>query len=736
MRKCAFPKRVALSACLLALPTIAQTFKAPDYDVRVALETDMLSQAFAGFVGTEYGNTIRMGEWGCGDPQLSAKIMQPKLDVVGFQNTTSGEYGAVLRLGGEVKGRFGPCAGFGGALAKINAGISASKLTAVDDLELNGTATVYLLGYNPLVVVTWAFGVPFDFRQPLHVPIKALSKLPVALEDSAEVKLDFGKACGKPCSRWMSLGQKKEIPIDINLGSVENADGSHRYLVADLTFGKARRKTVASAAEARRALEEDIPIWDSANSADHRNVGISIKRSALSKAQACPAASDILETQQDCSPGVGLLAELLPMRVRGKKELTQAVALEYGLILDGAEVAQTTHEGLPAYRVTLSSSYSAIRLVRTRDGTPIGNGAFQPPGDLRAYITFDRLRVEDGEFQFRVAEFRVELKLPGDWPIPNPGGWFSAGALEKQLNGGRMPLSAGVQPIVIAFPECIQVGEKFKAGDGDCYSPTEPLGYLSRRLDTNSRDNPPGKIFEFEDASVELKAAPWLMLSGAFKSSEAPNLPDAPLRQLLHNEPQFVTRWRFYEPNRRRDWRNQGEAQCGSPGGTLYSALNDWTPRLRIDTDNRPGGCVLAFGLIDPARDPDKILPDPGLTIGWKADGPDGGQCGGWQGQNALPVTVGLPSNEAKIELSKSMFVDTDSRGGCRETFTLDANSKYELDIDFYGDDDKRQCLLPAEPQEPGKFWKLRPGKSLSFGIHADDRWGACVQRLRLSKVK
>lgn len=93
-------------------------------------------------------------------------------------------------------------------------------------------------------------------------------------------------------------------------------------------------------------------------------------------------------------------------------------------------------------------------------------------------------------------------------------------------------------------------------------------------------------------------------------------------------------------------------AQCGNQGThqmPIRSDARTFGPTIRIDTDNRPGGCNLTLAV--PTIDRTYVK----LDIQYDPDG-DAGQCGNtgyhWAETDRGPVTIG---------------VDTDNRvGGCR----------------------------------------------------------------------
>jgi hypothetical protein len=164
---------------------------------------------------------------------------------------------------------------------------------------------------------------------------------------------------------------------------------------------------------------------------------------------------------------------------------------------------------------------------------------------------------------------------------------------------------------------------------------------------------------------------------------------------------------------------NQG--QCGGP-------QQQWAPEatfsapIRIDTDNRPGGCNLAFGVYDPSG----VLAGIGLSYTWVATpGADQGQCGN-QGAYSVPIT------QFQV-FGPQILDDTDNRAGfCDLTFQMSGPVGYALDIQFYPDGDSGQCQFGL-PQ--GQFRTVTPGLAVTIGLDTDNRPGGCDLALRLRQA-
>lgn len=160
-------------------------------------------------------------------------------------------------------------------------------------------------------------------------------------------------------------------------------------------------------------------------------------------------------------------------------------------------------------------------------------------------------------------------------------------------------------------------------------------------------------------------------------------------------------------------------AQCGG-SKQQWAAMPNWSTPIRLDTDGRPGGCLLGFGL----QDPSGVFAGVDITYQWTPTG--GGndqQCGG-AGQYTVPTNLGFGSN---------IVVDTDdSAGGCYLVFSIDGRDDMALDVQFWADTDNGQCgnALPE-----GEYWTASSGQSVTLLDDTDGRPGGCELQFRLRKI-
>lgn len=160
--------------------------------------------------------------------------------------------------------------------------------------------------------------------------------------------------------------------------------------------------------------------------------------------------------------------------------------------------------------------------------------------------------------------------------------------------------------------------------------------------------------------------------------------------------------------------------QCGNAGEQWVTS--GWTNPIRFDTDNRTGGCQLAFGISDPTLAVAGLV----LTYGWHVSpGGDARQCGN-QGDFQVPVT-------SYRVFGPAIRVDSDDKSGwCNLTLTMSGRNDVALDVQFWPDGDAGQCVnyLPQ-----GQYRTVLPGTPVTIGIDTDGRTGGCQFSLRLRRI-
>jgi hypothetical protein len=172
-------------------------------------------------------------------------------------------------------------------------------------------------------------------------------------------------------------------------------------------------------------------------------------------------------------------------------------------------------------------------------------------------------------------------------------------------------------------------------------------------------------------------------------------------------------------------------SRCGNPSVPSQWAVSpDWTFPIRIDTDNRAGGCELSFGIYDPSS----LLTGLGVTYTWRVSTNPTGEIGQCQNpsQGFNTGTFPMPVNTQFQQFGSVILDDSDNRGGwCTLTFTLSGNSNTVLDVRYFADPDgdTRQCrgFLPQ-----GSFYTAAVGAPVTIGLDTDNALGGCWLSLRL----
>lgn len=160
--------------------------------------------------------------------------------------------------------------------------------------------------------------------------------------------------------------------------------------------------------------------------------------------------------------------------------------------------------------------------------------------------------------------------------------------------------------------------------------------------------------------------------------------------------------------------------QCGGRQGEQWHLNGDWSDEIRLDTDDRPGGCRLAFGIYDPQNQ----LGSASFRYAFQSSpGTAPGQCGN-EGDYRIPT-----SSTART-FGPTIRIDTDSRqGGCTLTFLVSNTASATLDIRYSGDGDVSQCGGAL----PNDVHTASPGHPVALAVDTDNRPGGCRLQLRMN---
>jgi len=292
--------------------------------------------------------------------------------------------------------------------------------------------------------------------------------------------------------------------------------------------------------------------------------------------------------------------------------------------------------------------------------------------------------------------------------------------LGSRISGGRIPLASLRKEQLVALPDCVGGVKKFKARRLECLNADQAPGQLS--FESGRRNF----RLSVADGSIKVRTQPGVVQATlSLTTDQGLNLPKDLYDNLLHKQAVFALKW---EAEAERD-----VGQCaGFNGGYVYARIGEWTPKIRLDTDGRPGGCLQSWAVLDPGTQLDGL----DLRVNWRP-GPkaDAGQCGA-PGERQIKVSSTIPGTEDAIGFTPPIRVDTDGRNGyCEQVFSLNGTDKYVLDVRFEPDWDSAsngQCLIDGKPIAAAVETTLGRGQTLTLGLDMDDRLGGCVQSFRL----
>ncbi|HEX8868408.1 MAG TPA: hypothetical protein VF821_22305 [Lentzea sp.] len=160
--------------------------------------------------------------------------------------------------------------------------------------------------------------------------------------------------------------------------------------------------------------------------------------------------------------------------------------------------------------------------------------------------------------------------------------------------------------------------------------------------------------------------------------------------------------------------------QCLGPRDGAWVTNPNATAALRLDSDNRAGGCQLSFGI----GDIDGSL--AGLHVTYQLMphvGAHSGQCGDNWNENVVPVG-------SSFTFGEPVRIDSDSRPGwCDLTFRVSGRNDVVLEVLFTAENGTGQCIGASSGWQP-----VVAGLPLTIGIDTDGRPGGCGLALRLTK--
>lgn len=156
-------------------------------------------------------------------------------------------------------------------------------------------------------------------------------------------------------------------------------------------------------------------------------------------------------------------------------------------------------------------------------------------------------------------------------------------------------------------------------------------------------------------------------------------------------------------------------SQCNSEAyGFQAAPFGQLTSPILINTDNRRGGCVQQFAILDPGN----VLVGLKVKVNFYPDG--NRQCDN-PGEREIPIRRDV------IEWSSPYRIDTDDRrGGCQQVFSIDGRTDIGLTVWFSATGDAGQCGAASWTQT------AYYGHPVQLRIDTDSRVGGCRQQFAL----
>jgi hypothetical protein len=167
---------------------------------------------------------------------------------------------------------------------------------------------------------------------------------------------------------------------------------------------------------------------------------------------------------------------------------------------------------------------------------------------------------------------------------------------------------------------------------------------------------------------------------------------------------------------------DEDQGQCGYRqfSDIISGKFGKWTEPVYINTDNRRGGCVQSFAILDPLD----ALHSLSITVELSsfATVP---QCDS-KGASIIPKSRDMVS----LRWTEAYRIDTDDGDtGCSLRFSLEGRDDIALDVEFKADGVPEQCMNPGQHTVDSRH-------SVELRIKTDERPGGCYLRLRLRSAQ
>ena len=433
--------------------TAKEVRRVPDPDIRLAVSAGLVTRAMGGFEGVVYGDTIRLGELKCGDPQFTLALGRPEFSMSSYLGN-DGAYGlnfhTKLGMQGQVHDKCWSSDNPIGA-AVFDTSASLGRLNGSDfAIPIHATG-ILVAAAPPLVAIIVGASIQTKLPLPAAIP----EKIRIELPQSDTFHLEFGDM---RAGKFVPSGTGKDIPFYVNIGGIPS--GTPAVIVVDGTLGTSPRyidfpcrrdprtgdRTCDAQADA--AYGANVPLWGD------NNIGVSVKDRLLFGR----AKNGKLE---------GLVSYLLPIRLSGQFKAPGGKELQFEVVLTDC-ILQGPNRDVVRFRA-LPGQVREIRKVK--DKTVLSSEVLIIPTSASAKV--GPLRFEDAAFKLPVTDFAIRV-APRFLTLR---GVNISKALKDLVSPNALAL-ASIGDMTI--PDCLYTGqEKFKARRFMCGDPGQKIGWLS-----------------------------------------------------------------------------------------------------------------------------------------------------------------------------------------------------------------------------------------------------------------
>ena len=402
---------------------------APDYHIRLALSTVPLNEAFARLHRSRYSAHFQ-GPKGppaiCTSGRLyltSTEALQ--LNLSGWLNTTSGRHG--LNAKADMKWHVTTENCFS---KELNIPVTCAVASSAG--PVNEVQPIQVLTECEVPFILFVGVLRYQAVMVLDQLVRMDRQITVELADDAKgdeeaTTLEFGELKD---DKWIPAQEPKKrvVPLSFTIAGLDVHGGT---LAVDVTVGdRIPRRLYPDEQAAKRAVENKTPV-----SPEVGHFGVSIREGFFG-------------STKNAQYREGLFNALLPIRVRGKKKISNAPRYaEYEVILDGAWV----EFGPESMRVTFSTS--SARIWETDGAVELRTG-FVRAIDVSLELSAPVFNEKSQAFEVAVKDFRIKL----DCCIGFANIAIDAKDLAKSINKGLIGLAQTKENVFLGLPACIEIG--------------------------------------------------------------------------------------------------------------------------------------------------------------------------------------------------------------------------------------------------------------------------------------